>query len=122
MPRKEQTWVEPIVLEGKFVRLEPLRPKHARELAKHAELELFQYHLTHRPREQSVAALKEYIARHRNLPFTLGLAIIARKTMKAVGSSSYMDIRREHRALEVGMTWIGKQWQGSAINPESKLL
>lgn len=122
MPRKEVPWVEPVVLEGKFVRLEPLRPKHARELAKHADLDLFKYHLTHRPREQSVAALKEYVTRHRALPFTLGFAIVARKTMKPVGSSSYMDIRSAHRGLEIGMTWIGKEWQGTAINPESKLL
>ncbi|HVT14371.1 MAG TPA: GNAT family protein [Fimbriimonadaceae bacterium] len=122
MGKKVAPWVEPVVLEGKFVRLEPLKPKHARELARHAVPDLFKYHLTLRPREQSVAALKEYIAHHRALKNTIGFTIVARETMKPVGSSSYMDIRDEHRGLEIGMTWIGKDWQGTAINPECKLL
>ena len=122
MPRKEPPWVEPVVLEGKYVKLEPIKPKHARDLAKHAEAELFQYHLAVRPREQSVAALKEFVDKHRGLENVVTFAIIARKTMKAVGTTSYMDIRTEHRALEIGMTWIGKEWQGTAINPECKLL
>lgn len=122
MPRKELPWVEPVVLDGRFVRLEPIRPKHARELAKHADEEIFKYHAAVLPREQSVAAVKEYIAHARALPNTLMFAIIAKETMKPVGATSYMDIRAGHKGLEIGMTWIGKAWQGTAINPECKLL
>jgi RimJ/RimL family protein N-acetyltransferase len=109
-------------LEGTYVRLEPIKPKHARELAKHAEAELFRYHVGAIPREQSVSALKEYVARVRTISQSVPYVIIARKTMKPVGVTTYMDIRSEHRCLEIGRTWIGKAWQGTHINPEAKLL
>ncbi len=115
-------WVEPIVLEGKFVRLEPIKSKHAKELAKHAEPEIFKYFVTVLPRGQSAQALKEYIARYRTLAYTVGFTIISRKTMKPIGSTSFMDIRPEHKALEIGMTWVSREWQGTAVNPECKLL
>lgn len=122
MPGKEAPWVEPVVLEGKFVRLEPLKPKHARGLAQYAEADLFKYFGALLPREQSVSALKEYVSRHRAQANVLGFAIIPMATMRAAGSTSYMDIRAEHHGIEIGMTWLGREWQGSAINPECKLL
>jgi RimJ/RimL family protein N-acetyltransferase len=33
-----------------------------------------------------------------------------------------MDIRPEHRGLEIGWTWIGKAYQGTQVNPENKYL
>ena len=33
-----------------------------------------------------------------------------------------MDIRPEHRSLEIGSTWIGRAYHGTKINPECKLL
>jgi len=122
MPRKVEPWIEPVVLEGKFVRLEPIKPAHGRELAKHAEEDIFKYHTSLRPREQSIAALKEYIAKHRGMEGRVTFAIVPRKTMKAVGTTSYMDIRANDRAVEIGTTWIGSEWQGTEVNPECKLL
>jgi len=122
MPRKDAPWVEPVVLEGKLVRLEPIATRHARELAKHAEPDMFKHFIAGIPRDQSVSALKEFVAAHRGLPNTVSFAILPRKTLKAVGVTTYMDIRAEHKALEIGMTWIGRAWQGTAVNPECKLL
>ena len=39
-----------------------------------------------------------------------------------VGSTRFFDIQPEHRALEIGWTWIGTPWQRSAVNTEAKLL
>jgi RimJ/RimL family protein N-acetyltransferase len=39
-----------------------------------------------------------------------------------VGTTSYFDIRPEHRGLEIGYTWLGKAYQGTHINPENKYL
>jgi len=43
-------------------------------------------------------------------------------TGEPIGSTSYLDIRPQHRGLEIGRTWIGKRWQGTVVNPESKYL
>jgi len=41
---------------------------------------------------------------------------------RIVGSSSYLDIKPEHRALEIGATWINREWRGTFVNPEAKYL
>ena len=43
-------------------------------------------------------------------------------TGRAVGSTRFIDIRRPHRGLEIGWTWIGANVQRTAFNTEAKLL
>ncbi len=33
-----------------------------------------------------------------------------------------MDIKPEHRGLEIGRTWIGRAFHGTRVNPEAKYL
>ena len=49
-------------------------------------------------------------------------AIVHQPSSRAVGSTRYMTIRREHRGLEIGWTWIGAAFQRTAVNTECKLL
>jgi hypothetical protein len=42
---KKAAWIVPVMLEGHFVRLEPIKPKHARQLAKVVDPEFFRYFL-----------------------------------------------------------------------------
>ncbi|MGI8422045.1 MAG: GNAT family N-acetyltransferase, partial [Gaiellaceae bacterium] len=39
-----------------------------------------------------------------------------------VGSSSYLSLVPEHRRLEIGYTWVGRDCWGSGVNTEAKLL
>ena len=39
-----------------------------------------------------------------------------------LGMSCYLDIRSDHRALEIGMTWYIEAVRGTRVNPECKLL
>jgi N-acetyltransferase len=114
--------VQPDVLEGRFVRLEPAERRHAESLAVHAHPDLFHHFLATIPQAQTEEALASYIEELRGLPNTLTFAVVLRSTGGAVGCSSYMDIRPEHLGLEIGMTWYGKEHQGTRVNPESKLL
>ena len=41
---------------------------------------------------------------------------------KVVGSTRYLNIRPEHRSLEIGWTWLGQEWQRTSANTETKLL
>lgn len=112
--------VEPVVLEGKAVRLEPLAAEHAASLARVAEPALFVHHFP--PRELSQEGFREQIAGFGALPNFCAFAQVDVETGSAVGITSYLDIRPEHRALEIGFTWIAKPWQGTRINPEAKFL
>jgi N-acetyltransferase len=39
-----------------------------------------------------------------------------------VGSTRFLNIRPEHRSLEIGWTWLGQDWQRTSLNTEAKFL
>lgn len=53
---------------------------------------------------------------------TMPFAMVLRESGRAVGSSCYLDMRPEHRGLEIGATFIGAAHRGTCVNPEAKLL
>lgn len=101
------------------MRLEPLEERHASALASAASRELFAYHFP--PRELSPAGFSEQIRGFAAAPL-VAFAIVAKQTGRAVGQTAFLDLQPTHRALEIGLTWVAKGWQGSEVNPESKLL
>jgi RimJ/RimL family protein N-acetyltransferase len=113
--------VEPVRLEGRTVRLEPLTPDHAPLLWRHSHPEIYQWVLEW-PRDGSYEAFREWLGGTMSKPASLVFATILAATGEPVGVTGYLEIRPDHRGLEIGRTWIGKAHQGSRINPESKLL
>lgn len=115
--------IEPITLQGRIVRLEPLHPDHASDLWEVVETDpaLFAYMWTW-DGVQGVDGFRENIERLTNLPDWLSFAIVLQETGKAIGSTSYLDIRPAHKGLEIGSTWIGRAYQGTLVNPENKYL
>jgi N-acetyltransferase len=111
--------VEPVVLEGRTLRLEPLSLDHAPGLWTHAGPEVFLW-LADLPRDGSYEAFRDWIGETLRRPASLTFAILL--DGEPVGISGYLDIRPEHRGIEIGRTWIGKAHQGSRVNPESKYL
>lgn len=116
-----QDWVTPIVMEGFEVRLEPLSLKHASDLADACDPEMFQYFPLF-PLSFDKEGLEQYIVQRNNMPVTVAYAIVLKATGKAIGSSSFFDIRPADKGLEIGHTWIKKEHRGTKVNPEVKLL
>ncbi|MFY9234921.1 MAG: GNAT family protein [Fimbriimonadaceae bacterium] len=113
--------VGPVILEGERLRLEPLEERHAEGLWKQAEPDLFRWMRLwwwHDSEQEFIDLIKEIRGRKDSFAFTM----IDKETGAPVGSSSYLEIRPEHRSLEIGATWIGKSHQGTRVNPEAKLL
>jgi RimJ/RimL family protein N-acetyltransferase len=113
--------VQPVILEGPSLRLEPLAPEHIPRLWPRAEPEIFQ-HMLEWPRDASLEAFEAWARLSLGKSDTLLFAILDRATGDALGTTGYLDIRPRHRGLEVGRTWIARGHQGSRVNPESKLL
>jgi RimJ/RimL family protein N-acetyltransferase len=113
--------VEPVRLEGATIHLEPLAPGHIPALHSRADPDIFQYTLEW-PRNPSLEAFGDWIYASLAAPASLPFAIVIAATGEAVGMSGYLEIRPEHRALEIGRTWIARAWQGTRVNPESKYL
>ncbi|HMN40223.1 MAG TPA: GNAT family protein [Phycisphaerales bacterium] len=114
-------WITPVVLEGRIVRLEPLTTAHAPDLFNAADPELFRF-TPQMPQEWSITGFEREIAKVALLPDVVAFAIILKATNKAIGRTTYMDIRAPHRGVEIGRTWIGRAHHGTRVNPEIKLL
>jgi N-acetyltransferase len=131
------TAVIPAVLEGRFVRLEPLTAAHASGLLAAASGSRDTYGLTLVPGTLAEAAayidaaLGEQTAR-RSLPF----ATVDRVTGRVVGSTRFLHIEfwtgppgNAHQrgverpdVVEIGATWLTAGAQRTPINTEAKLL
>ena len=122
-PSTAQTWVQPVVLEGSRVRLEPLRIDHLADLALVAfDAPIWRWTIA-RPQDSGgleawlTAALANAEAGTER-PF----ATIDRATGRAIGSTRFMSIVPEHRRLEIGWTWVATAHQRTGANREAKLL
>ena len=117
-------WIDPVTLTGRAVRLEPLEPRHAPDLFAAADPELFRF-TPQMPDEWSVGGFEQEISRVLSAPDSVALAIIALRgpsAGRAIGRSTFMEIRPAHRGVEIGRTWIGRAFHGTLVNPEIKYL
>jgi RimJ/RimL family protein N-acetyltransferase len=75
------------------------------------------------PRDDSFAAFEEWMRTTvLEAPASQSFAVVLAATGEPVGVTGYLDIRPKHRGLEIGRTWIAREQQGTAVNPESKYL
>lgn len=113
--------VKPVVLEGQIVRLEPMSQDHAQGLYNRGRAAT---DWSYMPRACFVDQadtrhwIDEALAGENAQPFT----IIEKQKNRVVGSTRYLNIRQEHRSLEIGWTWLGQEWLRSGVNTETKLL
>jgi RimJ/RimL family protein N-acetyltransferase len=115
--------VQPVTLEGRHVRLEPLSSGHHADLCEAGlDQELWRWipKAVRTPED-----MREYIAialRAQQDLSALPFATVERSSGRAIGSTRFGNIDRSNRRLEIGWTWIGRQWQRTAVNTEAKYL
>ena len=124
LPGYPSEWQTPVVLEGRYVRLEPLAPGHAEELFQALDDEEVWRHIpTPRPRDPEEMA--EDIARVLEgqwLGHRAGWAQIDPATGTVIGMTSYHDIDAGFRSLGIGHTLVGRKWWRTGVNTEAKLM
>ncbi|MES1167957.1 MAG: GNAT family protein [Oleiharenicola lentus] len=115
---------KPILLEGRHVRLEPLSLRHAEGLFAASRDPGIWTYLTV-PQPGSVGEMQGWIeeALQAQLDGTeVAFVTVRRSDGVVVGSTRYIDIRRPHRALEIGWTWLAPAAQRTVVNTEAKYL
>jgi RimJ/RimL family protein N-acetyltransferase len=115
--------IAPVVLTGRFVRLEPLKPEHVDELERFAyDPSLWNWMPTRvLDRPALDAWVEEALAGERNgtaLPFA---TVIAAERL-VVGTTRFLNISARDGRMEIGATWIATPYQRSVVNTEAKLL
>jgi len=120
-------FAEPVTLEGKHVRLEPMAPARAVAIAAAlaaaaADGAMWESKVTTIPSPESARAYVDQALKELAAGASLPFVTIDGASGKVVGSTRYMNIEPPHRRLEIGTTWIGKSFQRTAINTEAKYL
>lgn len=111
-------------LEGRIVVLEPLRPEHEDGLwaaAQDAAVWRWMREDSGASREAFQSFLADAFAAAETgteAPF----ATLDARTGAPVGSTRYLALHPEHRALEIGHTWLARSAWGTGANTETKLL
>lgn len=115
--------IEPVVLEGEFVRLEPLSPEHFDALCE-VGMDESLWRLT-----SNIVETREDLRRYVDTALNdfekkiaLPFVTMDKAQNKIVGSTRFGNIDTLNRKTEIGWTWINPAWQRTYINSEAKLL
>jgi len=115
--------VEPTVLEGQHLRLEPLTRGHLKGLCEVGlDEELWRWIPIPVQTLEQMAEYVEIALKEQASGMALPFAQIEKVTGRVIGSTRYANIERTHHRLEIGWTWIARPWQRTAMNTESKYL
>lgn len=115
--------VEPIILEGKYVRLEPLQSEHFAALYEVAANEsLWRWTVNKVESEDDLRRYLETALDERRRGAALPFVTIDKASETIVGSTRFGNIDAKNRRAEIGWTWIHPKWQRAPINTEAKLL
>jgi RimJ/RimL family protein N-acetyltransferase len=115
--------VTPVTLEGRHVRMEPLAMGHLAGLTEVGlDEELWRWIPTAVRTKEEMAAYIETALNEQERGISLPFALVEKATGRAMGSTRYGNIDRTHHRVEIGWTWVGREWQRTAVNTEAKYL
>ncbi|HEX4683160.1 MAG TPA: GNAT family protein [Gemmatimonadaceae bacterium] len=113
----------PITLEGDGVRLEPLTPAFAPDLAEAAaDGKLWELWYTSVPKPEEVEAYIAAALQGQRDGHMLPWVVRELSTGRVVGTTRYHDIVKPIDRVEIGWTWYAGSWQRSHVNTACKLL
>jgi len=118
------TWSTPVILTGKYARLEPLTEAHIPGLAEIGIGQDF-WHFMLYGDMNTEADMRNWVLdilgraeKGTDLPFVA----IDLTSGRVAGATRYLNIVPKDRGLEIGGTWYGIDFQRTAINTECKYL
>jgi len=120
---RARSGLEPVVLEGSFVRLEPMTLEHHAQLTEVGlDPEIWRLTIVMiRTAEEMRSYMDSALALQRDgtsLPFVT----IERSSGRVVGSTRFGNYDAANRRIEIGWTWLARRWQRTVINTEAKYL
>ena len=112
--------IDPCILEGSHVRLEPVSQEHCAEMKEVLESDPDNWKL------QTMSGIGEhfqaYWEKMIGTPGRIAFAVKDQASGRIAGTSSFINIDPKHRTVEIGYTFFRPEHRGTAVNPETKLL
>ncbi len=110
------------VLTGRFVALEPLEERHLADLKVAGSNPALFRHVPAGGNASNFERWMRHVRHGTKSGERLAFVVRRLKDGAVVGSTSYLDIAPRDARVEIGSTWYVEGAQGSAVNPEAKLL
>lgn len=112
------------ILENERVLLRPLTIEDIEHLSYFSlnEPELWKYSMQ---QANGLEKLKKYIEtalENKQKKTEYPFIIFDKQTQQYAGSTRFYDIQLQHQMLQLGYTWIGKNFQGTGLNKHCKFL
>jgi len=115
--------LEPVVLEGDFVRLEPMTLEHHAGLTEVGlDPQIWRFTLVVVSTPDEMRSYMESALKLQRDGTTLPFITIERSSGRIVGSTRFGNYDPANRHIEIGWTWVAPAWQRTAINTEAKSL
>ncbi|MDF2680223.1 MAG: family N-acetyltransferase [Brevibacillus sp.] len=115
--------IAPVTLEGKLVRLEPLRLEHSEGLWEAGRFEeIWAYMSVKMTKPEDARTFIDSALKNEAEGTELPFVIINQSDGKIIGSTRYLNISQKDRGLEIGFTWLTPSVWRTAINTECKWL
>ena len=113
--------IEPVVLQGTHVRLEPLSHDHHVALCEVGlDPKLWKWIPSRVSTPEEMTGYIQTALDWQKAGTALPFATIV--DGRPIGSTRFMNIDVPNRHVEIGATWIARPWQRSAVNTEAKYL
>ena len=116
--------IGPVTLEGRYISLEPLAERHAPDIFEAMQDEDVCRYLSWPPPkalDETLALIRQaedLTARRESVVF----AQIWKATGRAIGSTRLLDVRPNDRQVEIGATFLAREYWRTPANTESKFL
>ncbi len=115
--------VEPVTLQGQFIRLEPLTMDHLEALWEIGQdPDLWKWTPYHIKTREEMHTYIQTALNWQEIGTALPFVTIEQAADRVVGSTRFGNIDTRNRRVEIGWTWIGQPWQRTAVNTEAKFL
>jgi RimJ/RimL family protein N-acetyltransferase len=115
--------VEPVILDGQSVRLEPLSLDHLAGLCEIGlDEELWRWIPIPIRTPDQMRAYIETALKWQADGIALPFATIYKPANRVIGSSRFGNIDKPNHRAEIGWTFVGQSWQRTMVNTEAKYL
>ncbi len=111
-------------LENERVKLVPLHYSDIEKLLPFSENqpELWKYSLQPANGAENLKTYIEYALSGRKEESAYPFIVFDKLSNKIAGSTRFYDFQKNHNSVQLGYTWYGKEFQGTGINKQCKML
>ncbi|CAM3367910.1 GNAT family N-acetyltransferase [Aequorivita lipolytica] len=117
-------FLQEYILENDCVRLTPLHNYDIDRLQYFSENEpeLWKYSLQPANGYENLKTYTNFALQSRKEETSYPFIVFDKRTQQIAGSTRFYDFQQNHNTVQLGYTWYGKQFQGTGLNKQCKML